>query len=339
MDCVYEIQVPTGQEIDIQILDIDIEETNECMFDFVSVGELNSSFPYRFCGCQKPKFPIRVRNSVARVHFVSDSGQGGRGFLMAFQSVLSNKNDVDKCACGVAPQVNDQNTTRILGGSSVVSGQWPWMASLWYDRRFVCGASLVASQWLLTAAHCLPFFRLTSRGKEVDLWNAVLGDLLLDWPDSGEQIVRMTKVKIHPMYNVGARYDYDLALIKLAEAAQLGPSVRPICLLRGEKLLSTLTTLEFTTACYVAGWGRSETQAVTNELRHLRMPLLNVTACNETDAYRGLLTSSMLCAGHPSGGHDSCKGDSGGPLMCQIGSTGTWYQIGVVSFGKQCARK
>lgn len=80
-------------------------------------------------------------------------------------------------------------------------------------------------------------------------------------------------------------------------------------------------------------------QAVSNELRHVRVPLLNLTMCNETEAYRGLLTSSMLCAGYLSGGHDSCKGDSGGPLMCQIGSTGTWYQVGVVSFGKQCARK
>ncbi|VEL15244.1 unnamed protein product [Protopolystoma xenopodis] len=59
--------------------------------------------------------------------------------------------------------------------------------------------------------------------------------------------------------------------------------------------------------------------------------------CNQTTAYAGQLTESMLCAGHMDGQKDACKGDSGGPLMCRDAITNKWSQIGVVSFGKGCA--
>ncbi|VDP87879.1 unnamed protein product [Echinostoma caproni] len=150
-------------------------------------------------------------------------------------------------------------------------------------------------------------YRGVTRDPSLDQWYAILGDLLLDWPDCGEQLVNLTHVEIHPQYNRLTRYDYDVALVRLAAEARIGSAVRPI------------------------------SQAVSNELRHLRVPLLNVTVCNATEAYRNRLTSSMLCAGYLSGVRDSCKGDSGGPLMCQAGSTGIWHQIGIVSFGKQCA--
>ncbi|ELK10833.1 Mastin [Pteropus alecto] len=44
------------------------------------------------------------------------------------------------------------------------------------------------------------------------------------------------------------------------------------------------------------------------------------------------IKDDMLCAG--SKGQDSCQGDSGGPLVCNW--RGTWFQVGVVSWGKGC---
>ncbi|RTG84270.1 uncharacterized protein DC041_0004564 [Schistosoma bovis] len=78
---------------------------------------------------------------------------------------------------------------------------------------------------------------------------------------------------------------------------------------------------------------------ISNELRHLYIPLLNLTVCNQTGAYQGKLTETMICAGYIRGGKDSCQGDSGSPLMCQLHNTTdhVWYQIGIVSFGKSCA--
>lgn len=50
-----------------------------------------------------------------------------------------------------------------------------------------------------------------------------------------------------------------------------------------------------------------------------------------------------MCAGYPQGGKDACQGDSGGGLVLPyLSADGTYYfyvQIGIVSYGFECARQ
>ena len=68
-----------------------------------------------------------------------------------------------------------------------------------------------------------------------------------------------------------------------------------------------------------------------NKLNEARLPLLSNYECKQ--AYGTYISKKMVCAGYLEGEQrtDTCKGDSGGPLICQ--RDGVWKLFGVTSWG------
>uniref|UniRef100_U3JV07 Transmembrane serine protease 7 n=1 Tax=Ficedula albicollis TaxID=59894 RepID=U3JV07_FICAL len=196
--------------------------------------------------------------------------------------------------------------TRIVGGEDTRSEKWPWQASLHMGAQgHVCGASVISSRWLISAAHC--------------------------FLDSGS-VRSITRIIVHPQYDQSIS-DYDIALLEMETPVLFSELVQPIC------LPSTSRVFLYGTVCYVTGWGAiKENSMFISWIYFLQvwLRMINQSVCSKL--YDDLITSRMLCAGNLNGGVDACQGDSGGPLAC-TGKGNRWYLAGIVSWGEGCARR
>ncbi|XP_060681151.1 trypsin II-P29-like [Hemiscyllium ocellatum] len=113
-------------------------------------------------------------------------------------------------------------------------------------------------------------------------------------------------------------------LVKLSRPVQFSQSARPV------PLSSSCPSAGL--QCLVSGWGNLLNNGGVQYPAHLQcldVPILSETTCN--NAYPGMISRNMVCAGFLQGGKDSCQGDSGGPLVCD------GKLEGIVSWGLGCA--
>lgn len=94
------------------------------------------------------------------------------------------------------------------------------------------------------------------------------------------------------------------------------------------------------------GWGKTDFDGFYSPvLLHVQIPIIPNDDCKKKYKKIGEFKADIqfderiICAGGlTTGGKDSCKGDSGGPLMLPIHQKGSFpfYQLGVVSYGYGC---
>lgn len=133
-------------------------------------------------------------------------------------------------------------------------------------------------------------------------------------------------------------FDYDIALIVLAESLLFGASMHAIA------LPSMNETIADNTMCVVTGWGSQKRFTLFNrtKLRAVDVPVVNQQSCQndyESTIDSATITPRMICAGFKRGGKDACEGDSGGPLNCPSTKlTGASVLFGIVSWGYDCGQ-
>ncbi|XP_049341919.1 chymotrypsin-like elastase family member 2A [Astyanax mexicanus] len=221
-------------------------------------------------------------------------------------------------ACG--KPTNPPSVSRVVGGEDVKANSWPWQASLQYlsgsSYYHTCGGTLIASQWVLTAAHCIG-----SRTYRVYLGKHSLNAA----NEQGSVAIAPAKIIVHEQWD-SYRIRNDIALIKLQTPVQFSDTISPACLPPSGQVLPN------NYPCYVTGWGRLWTGGpLADNLQQALLPVVDHATCTKPDWWGDLVTTQMVCAGGD-GQLASCNGDSGGPLNCQR-ADGTWDVDGIVSFG------
>lgn len=192
-------------------------------------------------------------------------------------------------------------TPYIVGGHDATE-EYSFIVSLQEGGNHFCGGSLIAPEWVLTAAHCVEGADPSSVGMRIGSNDR----------NTGGEEAKAAEITIHPDYNG----THDIALIKLAAPAQSAP-------------IAMGTTADVGTTSRILGWGQTTPQPGGDNgsdiLQELDVSVVDPGGCQGG----GIDAETELCTENPGGDSGACYGDSGGPQIAKEGDA--WVLIGDTS--------
>ncbi|KAK9747224.1 Trypsin [Popillia japonica] len=207
---------------------------------------------------------------------------------------------------------------RIVGGKAIDIKMAPYQVSLHYDGGHYCGASIIDTHWILTAAHCF------AKDEDPNKFSIRVGSTQ---HSSGGHMYKVFRQNIHIHKRYRQNGDNDVAAIYIEEPLLSKNGIeKPI------KLLPANKTIPVGVVALVSGWGliKPKNRNAADLLQGAEVPIIDTDDCKEMYSDY-TITNTMICAGYEEGGIDACQGDSGGPLALND------VLIGIVSWGVGCA--